>query len=82
LRLPSGNGWVIDTPGVRSFGLGHVTADDLLWAFPDLEDGATQCLPGCEHVSGEADCHLDTWVAQGHSTPVRLAAFRQLLVSR
>jgi ribosome biogenesis GTPase / thiamine phosphate phosphatase len=82
LALPGGDGWVIDTPGVRSFGLGHVTADDLLWAFPDLEDGATQCLPGCEHVSGEAGCHLDAWVAEGHSTPARLAAFRQLLVSR
>jgi ribosome biogenesis GTPase / thiamine phosphate phosphatase len=82
LRLPDDEGWVIDTPGVRSFGLAHVTADDLLWAFPDLEDGAVQCLPGCEHVSAEAGCHLDIWVAEGHSTPARLAAFRQLLVSR
>ena len=82
LRLPDGGGWVIDTPGVRSFGLAHVTADDLLWAFPDLEDGATQCLPGCEHLSADAGCHLDAWVAEGHSTPARLAAFRQLLVSR
>jgi ribosome biogenesis GTPase len=82
LRLPDVDGWVIDTPGVRSFGLAHVTADDLLWAFPDLEDGATQCLPGCEHVSAQAGCHLDVWVAEGHSTPARLAAFRQLLVSR
>ena len=46
LRLPDDDGWVIDTPGVRSFGLAHVSADDLLWAFPDLEDGAVQCLPG------------------------------------
>ena len=47
LRLPgAGGGWVIDTPGVRSFGLAHVGADDLLWAFPDLEDGAVQCLSG------------------------------------
>jgi ribosome biogenesis GTPase len=82
LRLPGDDGWVIDTPGVRSFGLAHVTADDLLWAFPDLEDGAVQCLPGCEHLSAEAGCHLDQWVAEGHSTPARLAAFRQLLVSR
>jgi ribosome biogenesis GTPase / thiamine phosphate phosphatase len=82
LRLPDDDGWVIDTPGVRSFGLAHVTADDLLWAFPDLEDGAVQCLPGCEHMSAEAGCHLDIWVAEGHSTPARLAAFRQLLVSR
>jgi ribosome biogenesis GTPase len=82
LRLPGSEGWVIDTPGVRSFGLAHVTADDLLWAFPDLEDGAVQCLSGCEHVSAEAGCHLDAWVAEGHSTPERLAAFRRLLVSR
>jgi ribosome biogenesis GTPase len=82
LRLPGDDGWVIDTPGVRSFGLAHVTADDLLWAFPDLEDAAVQCLPGCEHTAADAGCHLDAWVADGHSTPARLAAFRQLLVSR
>jgi ribosome biogenesis GTPase / thiamine phosphate phosphatase len=81
LALPGG-GWVIDTPGVRSFGLAHVSADDLLWAFPDLEDGAVQCLSGCEHLSAEAGCHLDQWVREGHAAPARLAAFRQLLVSR
>jgi len=81
LRLPDG-GWVIDTPGVRSFGLAHVTADDLLWAFPDLEDGATSCPPGCEHLSAEAGCKLDAWVAAGQATAERLAAFRRLLVSR
>jgi ribosome biogenesis GTPase len=87
LRLPGDahsrtGGWVIDTPGVRSFGLAHVTADDLLWAFPDLEDGATSCPPGCEHLSADAGCRLDDWVAGGRSTPARLAAFRRLLVSR
>ena len=75
-------GWVIDTPGVRSFGLAHVGPDDLLWAFPDLEDGATQCPPGCEHVSAKDGCTLDAWVAAGHSSPERLAAFRRLLASR
>ena len=83
LRLPGDrNGWAIDTPGVRSFGLAHVTSDDLLWAFPDLEDGATQCPPGDDHMSAEAGCRLDAWVAAGHSTPERLAAFRRLLASR
>jgi ribosome biogenesis GTPase / thiamine phosphate phosphatase len=82
LALPDGDGWVIDTPGVRSFGLAHVTADDLLWAFPDLEDGATQCPPGCEHLSAEAGCTLDDWVAAGNSSHERLAAFRRLLISR
>jgi ribosome biogenesis GTPase len=82
LELPKHGGWVIDTPGVRSFGLAHVGAADLLWAFPDLEDGATTCPPGCEHASGEAGCALDAWIADGHATAERLAAFRRLLVSR
>jgi ribosome biogenesis GTPase len=81
LPLPGG-GWVIDTPGVRSFGLAHVTADDLLWAFPDLEDGATSCPPACEHLDVGAGCRLDDWVASGRSTSQRLAAFRRLLASR
>jgi ribosome biogenesis GTPase len=82
LELPGHSGWVIDTPGVRSFGLAHVTAGDMLWAFPDLEDGANLCPPGCEHLSADAGCTLDAWVAEGHSSVQRLEAFRRLLVSR
>jgi ribosome biogenesis GTPase len=83
LPLPDDQGgWVIDTPGLRSFGLAHVTADDLLWAFPDLEDGANRCPPGCEHLSAAAGCRLDEWVAAGHSSVERLEAFRRLLASR
>jgi ribosome biogenesis GTPase / thiamine phosphate phosphatase len=62
--------------------LAHVSADDLLWAFPDLEDGANNCPPGCEHLSAAAGCTLDAWVAAGNSSPERLAAFRRLLASR
>jgi ribosome biogenesis GTPase len=81
LPLPDG-GWVIDTPGVRSFGLAHVSSADLLWAFPDLEDGTNNCPPGCEHLNAADGCTLDDWVAAGHSSPTRLAAFRRLLTSR
>ena len=35
----AGGGWIIDTPGVRSFGLAHVTPDDLLETFDDLLPG-------------------------------------------
>ena len=35
LELPDG-GWVIDTPGVRSFGLGHVDPARVINAFDDL----------------------------------------------
>jgi len=79
---PPQRGWVIDTPGVRSFGLAHVTADDVLWAFPDLEGGAVQCPGSCEHLSTADGCRLDAWVEQGHSSPARLEGFRRLLSSR
>jgi len=83
LALPAPiTGWVIDTPGLRSFGLAHVTAQDMLWAFPDLEDGAVQCPGGCEHMSAADGCRLDQWVATGHSSISRLEAFRRLLTSR
>ncbi|MDQ4054799.1 MAG: ribosome small subunit-dependent GTPase A, partial [Actinomycetota bacterium] len=34
LALPSGDGWIIDTPGIRSFGLAHVQPEQLITAFP------------------------------------------------
>jgi ribosome biogenesis GTPase len=79
---PPLTGWVIDTPGVRSFGLAHVSASDVLWAFPDLEDGASRCPSRCEHLSAADRCLLDAWVTEGHASPLRLAAYRRLLVSR
>ena len=37
--LPDDSGWVVDTPGVRSFGLHHVDPSRVIKAFPDLEPG-------------------------------------------
>ena len=37
LPLASG-GWVIDTPGIRSFGLAHIEPDDVVLAFSDLAE--------------------------------------------
>jgi ribosome biogenesis GTPase len=81
LPLPGG-GWVIDTPGLRSFGLAHVQPSDLLVAFPDLADGAARCPPSCGHLSAADGCALDEWVAAGHADPARLASFRRLLIAR
>lgn len=48
LELPGG-GWLVDTPGVRSFGLGSVRPARLLAAFPELAEAALDCPPGCTH---------------------------------
>lgn len=82
LELPEG-GWVIDTPGVRSFGLAHVGAAELLRGFADLAQLAEDCPRGCTHADDSPDCALDEWVADS-SDPyrrARLDSFRRLLAA-
>ncbi|TFV52416.1 ribosome small subunit-dependent GTPase A [Blastococcus sp. TF02A-35] len=79
--LPGG-GTVIDTPGIRSFGLAHVTADDVLVAFDDIAEAATECPPGCGHTAEDPDCALDAWAAQGpERRREQLDALRVLLAA-
>ncbi|MFE3455122.1 ribosome small subunit-dependent GTPase A [Nonomuraea sp. NPDC059194] len=79
LELPEG-GWIIDTPGVRSFGLAHVSVETVLAGFPDLVEGTVECPKGCTHLAD--GCALDAWVAAGHADPARLESLRRLLASR
>ncbi|WP_149184321.1 ribosome small subunit-dependent GTPase A [Streptomyces sp. TRM49041] len=80
LPLAEVDGWVIDTPGVRSFGLNHVDPSRVIKAFPELEAGTDGCPRACGH--DEKDCALDEWVAQGHADPARLYSLRRLLSTR
>jgi ribosome biogenesis GTPase len=80
LPLPGDAGWVIDTPGVRSFGLAHIDPSRVIHAFPDLEAGTAECPRACSH--DEPDCGLDAWVAEGHAEPARLDSLRRLLATR
>lgn len=91
LRLPdpvspggdgrSGNSWVIDTPGVRSFGLSHVSRDRIIAAFGDLSQFSQDCPRGCTHDDDAPECALDVAVSRGELSAVRLASFRRMLVS-
>jgi len=77
LPLPGG-GWVIDTPGVRSFGLAHIRHDDVLVAFSDLAEVVSDCPRGCGHRGSPADpeCALDDLTGAPER---RVAAARRLL---
>jgi ribosome biogenesis GTPase len=84
LPLPADRGgWVVDTPGVRSFGLAHVTPDDVIAAFGDLAAAIDDCPRGCGHLGPPADpeCALDALVERGQLRPGRLAALRRVLVA-
>jgi len=69
-------GWLIDTPGVRGFGLGHMSVDRIVEAFGDLAEGTAACPPGCDHLS--KGCALDAWAA-GHDAKARLDSLRRLV---
>lgn len=83
LRLPDG-GWIIDTPGVRSFGLGHVNPDSILTAFEDLAEVARSCPRGCTHLPDAPDCELVDAAARGELGelgPQRLDSLQRLLTT-
>jgi ribosome biogenesis GTPase / thiamine phosphate phosphatase len=79
VAIPLGDGWLIDTPGLRGFGLGHVSAERVVEAFGDLAEGTVACPPGCDHLS--SGCALDSW-AREHHAEARLDSLRRLLRSR
>lgn len=81
LPLPP-SGWVVDTPGVRSFGLAHVKPDDVMLAFSDLAEAIENCPRGCGHAGPPADpeCALDALT--GPAADRVIAARRLLAVLR
>ena len=58
-------GWAVDTPGVRSFGLGHVDRANILGAFTDLARVAEDCPRGCTHLPDAPDCAINEAVEAG-----------------
>jgi ribosome biogenesis GTPase len=79
VALPLGDGWLIDTPGLRGFGLGHISLERVAEAFGDLAEGTAGCPAGCDHLSPA--CALDDW-AREHHAEARLDSLRRLLRSR
>ncbi|MDT3344650.1 MULTISPECIES: ribosome small subunit-dependent GTPase A [Microbacterium] len=80
----NGRGWVIDTPGVRSFGLGHVDPANILRAYTDLAAIAEECPRGCTHLPDAPDCAIAEAVAEGRlgeRGPARLDSLQRLLAT-
>ena len=74
-------GWIIDTPGIRSFGLAHVAPEGLIEAFPDLDELTEDCPRGCGHTAEDPECGLDVALAQGLADGDRIQSFRRLLTT-
>ena len=83
LPLPGG-GWIIDTPGLRGFGLGHIAPDRVVRAFPDLAAGHGG-VPARVQPPASRTARWTTGCATRAGTPrlvARLDSLRRLLRSR
>jgi ribosome biogenesis GTPase len=80
LALDNG-GWIIDTPGIRAFGLSHLDKGRIIESFPDIYQVTQTCMPNCSHH--EASCALNPWIdsdpALQRERLIRVTSLRSLL---
>jgi ribosome biogenesis GTPase len=78
-RLPDGSGWLVDSPGMKVFGLAHCTADAITRAFVELRDLIPQCrFRDCRH-DREPGCAVQAAVAAGRVAAQRVSLLQTLL---
>jgi len=82
IALPLENGgWIIDTPGIRAFGLAHLNKDRIIESFPDIYQVTQTCMPNCSHH--EISCSLNPWIESDPALQVerlrRVTSLRSLL---
>jgi ribosome biogenesis GTPase len=78
------DGWIIDTPGIRAFGLAHLESNRIIAAFSDLYEVTQSCMSNCSHH--EVGCRLNEWMAPNglkrNERAARVASLRSLLELR
>jgi ribosome biogenesis GTPase len=78
MPLPYG-GFVVDTPGLREFGVWNANQEALEGAFPDIGRLAGQCrFANCTHAL-EPDCAVLEAVEAGTIAAHRIESFRKIL---
>ena len=76
-RLPSG--FLIDSPGVNEFGLGPITASELVQGYREMREPATTCrFTDCTHLV-EPGCGVQAAVADGRIAASRYHSYKSLL---
>ena len=76
-----GGGELIDSPGIREFGLGHVSRDDVEAGFIEFNELLGTCrFRDCKH-DREPGCALLKALEDGRVHPQRMASYRHILAS-
>jgi ribosome biogenesis GTPase len=72
-------GYVVDTPGIRTFRLFDVSARELRDLFPDIHRISASCqFLDCSH-DHEPGCALDGALEDGKLAPSRWASYLEML---
>lgn len=71
--------WIVDSPGMKEFGLTHLSADAIASGFADLRPFLGRCrFRDCRH-GAEPGCAVQEAVAHGEVKPWRVALLQRLL---
>lgn len=71
--------WIIDTPGIRTFGLAHIDIDQILAGFPELLEFSLKCQKNCNHL--DSSCEIEKSCSNNPNMLIRLDSFRRLILS-
>jgi len=76
-----GGGKIIDTPGMREFGLVDISRQELSHYFPEMRDRLNNCqFNNCLHIN-EPGCAIKQAVADGEITEDRYVSYYNILES-
>lgn len=74
-----GEGFCVDTPGIKSFGVWALKAKEIEHYFEEIKEASLQCkFQGCSHQS-EPSCAVKEAIERGEISPIRLASYFALL---
>ncbi|MBR8535084.1 ribosome small subunit-dependent GTPase A [Carboxylicivirga sediminis] len=75
-------GYIIDTPGIRGFGLIHIEREELYHYFKELFEFAKDCrFNNCSHYS-EPGCSVKKAVEEGHIALSRYESYLSILLDK
>ncbi len=78
LELPEG-GWLIDTPGIKGFGLIDMKPEEISHYFPDIFKYSTKCrFNNCMHLN-EPGCAVLEAIEQHHISESRYKSYLSML---
>ena len=81
LPVGVGEGWIVDSPGMKAFGLAHLTPEAIFDAFVELRPLVGQCrFRDCRH-DREPGCVIRAAVERGDVAPHRVALMRSMVMA-